>query len=340
MNHGDYFRIRDFEYAQPLYDLAFLLDVDAISKGTKKPKYRTFALWKAAISLDSYSVKVDQWLDKAITEDDLDQVPSTRIASYLKMIRVTGQIPELQEFLAQEQFQRCLRLRSLRGLGPNQIAKTLCRDGANETWFEEAARSTGKTIDEVARCFAGEAFGTWQAAHVLPPLSRLLSAIEDGIGASLSFKIHGLTDVFSPVSTQPRVSCSAPDASRFRRVCKKEGEREVMFQPIKQRGKVVFRHIMGWSVELEPFPQVEGATTVHTLLETDPLWKKPTGRVRSDLHFHSTWSDGAASLDGMSGTAASLGMTHVAVTDHSRSSKLQRGLTPVEWLRQSNSLTQ
>ena len=112
----------------------------------------------------------------------------------------------------------------------------------------------------------------------------------------------------------------------------------MMFQPIKQRGKVVFRHIMGWSVELEPFPQVEGATTVHTLLETDPLWKKPTGRVRSDLHFHSTWSDGAASLDGMSGTAASLGMTHVAVTDHSRSSKLQRGLTPVEWLRQSNSL--
>src|SRR3989442_8866308 len=29
---NDYLRIRDFQYAQPLYDLAYLLEVDAIAK--------------------------------------------------------------------------------------------------------------------------------------------------------------------------------------------------------------------------------------------------------------------------------------------------------------------
>src|SRR4051794_28557023 len=56
---ADYFRVRDFEYVQPLYDLAFLLEIDALARGVEVPKYRTFSLWRAAYSLDGYGTGID-----------------------------------------------------------------------------------------------------------------------------------------------------------------------------------------------------------------------------------------------------------------------------------------
>src|SRR5690349_6497363 len=83
----DYFRLRDFEYAQPLYDLAYLLEVDALSKGVEIPKYRTFSLWRAAYSFDGYSTTLDKWLDKEVGSEFLDYVPSSRIQTYLRNIK-------------------------------------------------------------------------------------------------------------------------------------------------------------------------------------------------------------------------------------------------------------
>src|SRR6266550_1843681 len=79
----DYFRIRDFEYVQPLYDLAFLLEIDALANEAEVPKYRTFSLWRAALSLDSYSTTIDQWLEGSLSDEQLDNVPTPRIRDYL-----------------------------------------------------------------------------------------------------------------------------------------------------------------------------------------------------------------------------------------------------------------
>src|SRR6202522_3276795 len=111
--NGDYFRIRDFEYVQPLYDLAFLLEVDAIAKGTEIPKYRTFSLWRAGYSMDGYGTSIDRWLDGTIADDDLDHVPSSRIREYLVQIRKKGTIADLRAY-RHPRFQRALRLRSVR----------------------------------------------------------------------------------------------------------------------------------------------------------------------------------------------------------------------------------
>src|SRR6266446_489141 len=94
----DYFRIRDFEYAQPLYDLAFLLEIDALANESEVPKYRTFSLWRAALSLDSYSTTIDQWLDGSLSDKQLDNVPTSRIRDYLRCIKKTGTIPELRKY--------------------------------------------------------------------------------------------------------------------------------------------------------------------------------------------------------------------------------------------------
>ncbi len=49
---------------------------------------------------------------------------------------------------------------------------------------------------------------------------------------------------------------------------------------------------------------------------------------RSDLHSHSTWSDGGASIRTMAMTARALGRTHLALTDHSPRLTIAHGLTP------------
>jgi len=73
----EYFRLRDFEYAQPLYDLAFLIEVDALARGNEVPKFRTFSLWRAGYSLDGYGSTIDRWLEGTIQDGGLDYVPSS-----------------------------------------------------------------------------------------------------------------------------------------------------------------------------------------------------------------------------------------------------------------------
>jgi len=50
------------------------------------------------------------------------------------------------------------------------------------------------------------------------------------------------------------------------------------------------------------------------------------GDMRGDLHMHTDWSDGRDAIDVMVDAAEALGYEYVAVTDHSRSSAIARGL--------------
>ena len=48
---------------------------------------------------------------------------------------------------------------------------------------------------------------------------------------------------------------------------------------------------------------------------------------KGDLHVHTNWSDGTASIEKMAAAAAELGYEYLAITDHSRSLKIARGLS-------------
>ena len=61
------------------------------------------------------------------------------------------------------------------------------------------------------------------------------------------------------------------------------------------------------------------ADNLPTLIEESDL--------RCDLHMHTDWSDGRATLRQMVETAASLGHEYIAITDHSESSRVANGLT-------------
>jgi DNA polymerase (family 10) len=56
--------------------------------------------------------------------------------------------------------------------------------------------------------------------------------------------------------------------------------------------------------------------------------------IRGDLHMHSDWSDGRSSMDAMVSAAEALGYEYVAITDHSVSSGIARGLDTARLDRQ------
>jgi len=52
------------------------------------------------------------------------------------------------------------------------------------------------------------------------------------------------------------------------------------------------------------------------------------GQIRGDLHMHSTWSDGAASILEMARGCIERGYDYMAITDHSKAVTVANGLTP------------
>ena len=53
----------------------------------------------------------------------------------------------------------------------------------------------------------------------------------------------------------------------------------------------------------------------------------PYDAIHGDFHIHTSWSDGEASIREMVAAAQNLGYTFIAITDHSRSPEIDRGLT-------------
>jgi DNA polymerase (family 10) len=58
------------------------------------------------------------------------------------------------------------------------------------------------------------------------------------------------------------------------------------------------------------------------------------GDMRGDLHVHSDWTDGTASIANMAAAAQACGYAYMALTDHSRRQTMSHGLDPAKAARQ------
>jgi histidinol phosphatase-like PHP family hydrolase/predicted nuclease with RNAse H fold/dephospho-CoA kinase len=336
----DYFRIRDFEYVQPLYDLAFLLEVGALAKGAEVPKYRTFSLWRAGYSLDGYGTTIDRWLDGTARDEDLDYIPSPRIRQYLTQIRTTGTVTELRWYRS-ERFDRCLRLRSVRGLGPSTIALTVCSRSLADDWPGKAALNLTLNRDRIAELYQGSNIGPWQSAHIVPPLLRVLNRMEECHGKMLGWEISGIGDPFEPVTGPVCVVVNAGwdlISNSLRKTLRQEKQ---FLRASPQNGSGLnIKHQLGWTFTIRSDRVKHEFRSISELAQSlDPLASHSPRNLLSDLHLHTAWSDGSASVNTMATAVVASGLKYFAVTDHSRSSKLQSGLTPPLWLRQANALT-
>jgi DNA polymerase (family 10) len=57
-------------------------------------------------------------------------------------------------------------------------------------------------------------------------------------------------------------------------------------------------------------------------------------QIRGDLHFHSDYSDGTASLEEVARAGKAFGYTYIAITDHSQSLRIAHGLSPTRLRKQ------
>jgi len=60
--------------------------------------------------------------------------------------------------------------------------------------------------------------------------------------------------------------------------------------------------------------------------------------IRGDLHVHSDWTDGSATIEAMAEAARALGYTYIALTDHSQRVAMARGLDPARLSRQAREI--
>jgi histidinol phosphatase-like PHP family hydrolase len=70
-------------------------------------------------------------------------------------------------------------------------------------------------------------------------------------------------------------------------------------------------------------------------LEERPEWVRG---LQGDLQMHTTWSDGATSLESMADAAGDLGYRFVAITDHSKSLRIAHGMDEAELGRQGEAI--
>lgn len=60
--------------------------------------------------------------------------------------------------------------------------------------------------------------------------------------------------------------------------------------------------------------------------------------IRSDIHMHSTWSDGGFSIEEMAEACRAKGYKYIAITDHSQYLKVANGLTPERLWKQKEEI--
>ncbi len=60
--------------------------------------------------------------------------------------------------------------------------------------------------------------------------------------------------------------------------------------------------------------------------------------IKSDLHMHTTWSDGANSIEEMAEAARSQGYSYIVITDHSQYLVVANGLTPERIMKQQEEI--
>lgn len=94
--------------------------------------------------------------------------------------------------------------------------------------------------------------------------------------------------------------------------------------PLPQAEEEVYRRLGLWPV---PPELREGGEELEAAQRSEPPRLVETGDIKGDLHVHSDWSDGASSILQLVERAKEKGYQYIAITDHSRSLGVARGLS-------------
>ena len=137
-----------------------------------------------------------------------------------------------------------------------------------------------------------------------------------------------LSPLSRPVGVTPSVKVSLSE-TEVRSAVKKAVRMEPLFKLLNENRHLFVKHQMRWAFSISPGDLRDGTVLADVVRQLDPFAVTGSKTIRADLHLHTAWSDGSASVGKMAQAIKDSGLEYFAVTDHSRSSKLQGGLTPV-----------
>ncbi|HEX5620742.1 MAG TPA: PHP domain-containing protein, partial [Solirubrobacteraceae bacterium] len=299
------------------------------------------------------------------------------IEARLKELVATGEIAELQELereLAPSLigFGRYLGLSAKRSM---EIAKALNVRTADEL---RAAAAAGrlrnvpgvgpKTEAQILDALAREDERLPQRALLLTAAGDLVSGIADALGGEVAGDVRRWRDACERLAL---VATAAEALDRFAALPQivaviEQSERRALGVtvegvPVELRvaeperfGTELIRATGSdaYVAALEPLPDGPDEETVYDALgipwcppelREQPFAGEPPalvelGDIRGDLHCHTTWSDGRASVEEMGRAAQELGYEYVAICDHTPAVGAVQGLTADDVRRQGEEI--
>ena len=238
------------------------------------------------------------------------------------------------------------RLRAVPGVGPKieaQILEALAREGEPRAPRGLLLSSAWELVGGVADALEGEAAGDvrrWRdscerlavvcaAADPAPPLARfaelpqIVAVIEQGERRALGVTVEGVP-----------IELVAAEPERFGTAL------------VRATGAPAYVEA------LEPLPDAPGEHAVYRALglpwcppelREEPFRGEPPAlveedEIRGDLHCHTTWTDGRASVEEMGRAAIERGYEYVAICDHTPAVGAVRGLTAGDVRRQGEEI--
>ncbi|HEX2412428.1 MAG TPA: PHP domain-containing protein [Solirubrobacteraceae bacterium] len=238
------------------------------------------------------------------------------------------------------------RLRGVPGVGPKteaQLLRALAREGEPRPQRGLLLNRAWELVDGIAGAVGGEAAGdvrrwrdscerlavVWSAADPAPVLARfadlpqIVAVIEQTERRAVGLTVDGVP-----------VELLVAEPERFGT------------DLLRATGAPVY------VVALEPLP--DGADEAAVYRALDLSWCPPELReepfrgeppplvevadIRGDLHCHSTWSDGRASVEEMARAAIERGYDYLAICDHTPAVGAVRGLTADDVRRQAQEI--
>jgi DNA polymerase (family X) len=251
------------------------------------------------------------------------------------------------------------RLREVRGIGPQKEAKLL----AALERVDEPRPPRGllihrarRLLDEIAAPLGGVPAGDPRRAKDSSERFAVVVSADDAAPVLRAFE--SLPAIVSVLESPSLSSAPAGPARERRETARRAYGVTVEGVPVelvvaepKRFGTELLRATgsADYVAALEPLPDAPDEAGVYRKLKLPfvppelreaPFRGKPPvllehGDVRGDLHSHTTWSDGAESVETMGLAAIALGYEYLAICDHTPAVGAVRGLTADDLRRQA-----
>jgi DNA polymerase (family 10) len=241
---------------------------------------------------------------------------------------------------------RAGRLRTVPGIGPKtetRLLEALAREGEPRPPHALALNRARELVDGIASALGGQAAGDVRRWRDSCERLAVVCASSDP------------EPVFERFAALPQIVTLIERAQRRAVGVTIEGVPVELVAAEPDRFGTAFVRATGspaYVAALEPLPDALDETALYRALAVswcppelreEPFSGRPPvlvgpGDIRGDLHCHTTWSDGRASVEEMGRAARERGYDYVAICDHTPAVGAVHGLTPDEVRRQADEI--